>query len=397
MNNKKKLKTQLIAAITTVIIGTSNVSAAPSNQTPLNIDTWQQQRAQGLVNLPSITPNIMAVNAQNSFPLNHQMRNYDLHEIDSVARLINHPAVASIVVMNKQGDVMLEHYRDSDRSTIYSDQSSTKSMGYVLLSRALKAGQIQLDDKVESYLPDIGAGFRGRTVGDVANMAVNHSISELAAYTGDPQALEMFDNDERVIGLQRNDKRQTLREFASDIDAMGASNQWQGEIANYATINTNVLMLILEAATETPAAQLVRELMHDIGGEKTVFMGTDFEGVPMIGASMMSASLDFARYGRLLIEDTNAVKQDIKHAQKEGEVVPAELTNIESRYYKSAIMNDYGVGHSGWGGQLIWADPDSGTIIAINSRIASELPAPYEHFNKLYQAAYDIIDLLRKP
>ncbi|MDO6683854.1 MULTISPECIES: serine hydrolase domain-containing protein [unclassified Agarivorans] len=389
-------KTHIIAAVAAALLSSANISAAPSNQVPLTIDTWQQQRAEGLVNLPSITPNLLAVNAQDSFKIDHQKRHYGLHEIESVERLIKHPAVASIVVMSKDGDVMLEHYRDTDRSTIFSNQSSTKSMGYILLSRALNAKKVKLDDKVENYLPNIGKGFKGRTVADVANMAVNHNISELAAYTGDPEALEMFDNDERVIGLQRNDQRQTLRQFTSEIEAMGPSNQWSGKQANYATVNTNVLMLILEAATNTPADQLVRELMHEIGGEKTVYMGTDFEGVPMIGASMMSATLDFARYGRLLIEDVDAAKQDIKQASKNGEVVPAELTAIESRYYKSAIMNQYGVGHSGWGGQLIWADPESSTIIAINSRVASELPAPYDHFNKLYQASYDIIDLLRK-
>ncbi|GEM78872.1 serine hydrolase domain-containing protein [Vibrio superstes] len=396
MKNHKAFKSQLLASIVAGFIFSANVSAAPSNQVPLNIDTWQQQRAEGLVSLPSITPNVMAVNAQDTFSINHQKRDYELHEIDSVARIMSHPAVASIVVMNTHGDVMLEHYHDSDRNSTYSDQSSTKSMGYILLNRALKAKQISLTDKVEDYLPEIGAGFRGRTVADVANMAVNHSISELAAYTGDEEALKMFDEDERVIGLQRNDERKTLRQFASEIGKMGNSNEWHGENANYATINTNVLMLILKAATNTPADQLVRELMHDIGGERTVYMGTDFEGVPMIGASLMSASLDFARYGRLLLEDSNAAKQDIKQSVKDGEVVPAELTGVESRYYKSAIMNEYGLGHSGWGGQLIWADPESGTIIAINSRIASELPAPYEHFNKLYQAAYDIIEQQRQ-
>ena len=71
--------------------------------------------------------------------------------------------------------------------------------------------------------------------------------------------------------------------------------------------------------------------------------------------------------------------------------MPAELTHVESRYYKSAIHNEYGLGHSGWGGQLLWADPDSGTIVAANSLLASELPAPYDHFNKLYHAAIDIV------
>ena len=55
------------------------------------------------------------------------------------------------------------------------------------------------------------------------------------------------------------------------------------------------------------------------------------------------------------------------------------------------IHNEHGLGHSGWGGQLIWADPISGTIVAINSTVASELPAPYDHFDKLYHAAIDIV------
>jgi CubicO group peptidase (beta-lactamase class C family) len=54
-------------------------------------------------------------------------------------------------------------------------------------------------------------------------------------------------------------------------------------------------------------------------------------------------------------------------------------------------MNQYGLGHSGWAGQLIWADPESGVIIAVNSMIQSELPAPYDHFNKIYNAATDIV------
>ncbi len=362
-----------------------------SNQVPINIDTWQQQRAEGLGQLNTITPNMMAVNAQDVFEVNHQKRDYDLHEIPSVERIINHPAVGSIVVMNKDGDVLLEHYRDADRDTTFSDQSSTKSIGYVLLNQAIKAGKVNMDDKVEKYIPNIGSGFKGRTVGDVAAMAVNHNVAELAAYTGDEEALAMFDHDERVIGLQRNDTRETLRDFIPSIKAAGDTNEWKGEIANYATINTSVLGLVLEGATGISLSQQVRNLMHDIGGENTVYMGTDFDGTPVIGASMMSSTIDFARYGRLLIADAEVSKQDIKDAKKAGEPVPAALTAVDASYYKSAIMNEFGLGHSGWGGQLLWADPESGTIVAINSRVRSELPAPYDHFVKLYEAAIDVV------
>jgi CubicO group peptidase (beta-lactamase class C family) len=364
---------------------------ASSNQVPVNIDTWQQQRSEGLGQLNTVTPNLMAINAQDVFKIDHQKRDYDLHEIPSVARLMNHPAVGGLVIMNKSGDVLLEHYRDADRSTTFSDQSSTKSIGYVLLTQALKAGKVKMTDKVDKYIPNIGSGFKGRTVGDVAAMAVNHNVAELAAYTGDKEALIMFDRDERVIGLQRNDKRETLRDFIPEIKAAGKTNEWDGEIANYATINTSVLGLILESATGIPLSQQVRDLMHDVGGENTMYVGTDFDGTPVIGASMMSSTVDFARYGRLLIADEKNSMKDMKDAQKAGEVVPADLTAIEGRYYKSAIMTKFGLGHSGWGGQLIWADPVSGTIIAINSRMSSELPAPYDHFVKLYTAAIDVV------
>lgn len=365
------------------------------NVNKLTIDSWQKGfRAEGLANLHRIKPNVMLVNAQDVFPLNHQARDYDLHEIATVARVMNHPAVSGFVVLTQEGNVLLEHYRNGhDRNSTFSDQSSTKSIGYILLNQAILSGKISLEDKVETHIPEVGPGFKGRTVGDVAAMAVHHNVAELAAYTGDPDALEMFNRDERVIGLQRNNERETLRQFIMDIQAAGkdGSNVWQGDIANYATINTSVLGLAIERATNDPLSNQMRKLMHRIGGENPVYMATDFDGMPVLGAGLLSSTIDFARYGRLLIDDQKQVLADLEVAKSDGQVVPAELTYIESRYYKSAISNQFGIGHSGWGGQLIWADPESEVIVAINSQLASELPAPYDHFKKLYNAAIDIV------
>ena len=382
------------AAFFALIVGSRLLGAPALAQEP-TIDTWQNGlRAEGLANLHRIMPNLMVVNAQDVFKANYQAKDYELHEIPKVARAMNHPAVSGFVVMTRDGDVLLEHYRNGqDRNSSFSDQSSTKSMGYILLNQAIAAGKIRLSDKVEKHIPEIGPGFKGRTVGDVAAMAVNHNVAELAAYTGDPEALKMFDRDERVIGLQRNDKRETLLDFVKEIQAGGkdGSNTWTGKIANYATINTNVLGLTLERATNVPVSRQVRDVMHKVGGENPMYMGTDFDGVPMIGASMVSSTVDFARYGRLLIENKEQALADQSTAAKKGEVVPTELTHVESRYYKSVIFNEFGLGHGGWGGQLIWADPQSGVVVAFNSQLGSKLPAPYPHYNMLYAAAYDIV------
>ena len=361
----------------------------------LTIDTWQKGlRGEGLANLQHIMPNLMAVNAQDVFPLNFQAADYNLYEMPSVARLLAHPAVSAMVVITHDGNVLLEHYKNGkNRSSTFSDQSSTKTIGYILLNQTVMDKKISLNDKIEQYIPNIGPGFQGRTVGDVAAMAVNHNVAELAAYTGDPQALEMFNRDERVIGLQRNDKRETVELFVQEIDVApdSKSNEWKGDIANYATINTTVLGMTVAAASDNSLENMVRNVLHRIGGQNTVYMGTDFDGTPIIGASMLASTVDFARYGRLLIENKEQALRDIDAAKSKGQPVPAELTNIKSHYYKSMISNQYGLGHSGWGGQLIWADPKTGVIIAINSQLNSKLPAPYDHFNKLYKAAIDII------
>lgn len=363
-----------------------------------NIDNWQKGlRAEGLGSLNTILPNLMAVNAQDVFPLNYQARDYYLHEIPTVARVMAHPGVSAFVVITKDGDVLLEHYRNKkDRTSLFSDQSSTKSMGYILLNRAIKAGNISLKTPVEKLIPEIGPGFKKRTVADVASMAVNHNVAELAAYTGDPEALKMFDRDERVIGLQRNDKHETLLQFLKVINVgESGSTEWKGEIANYATVNTNVLGLALERASGVSLAKQVRKLLHEVGGQNTMFIGTDFDGIPMIGASMVLATVDFARFGRLLIAEPEQALADRKAAKANGQLVPADIAKIASHYYKSAIHNKFGLGHGGWGGQLIWADPESGVVIAINSQLASKLPAPYDHYNKLYAASYDIVTYYR--
>jgi CubicO group peptidase (beta-lactamase class C family) len=228
-------------------------------------------------------------------------------------------------------------------------------------------------------------------------MAINHNVAELAAYLGDEKALVMFDRDERMIGLRRNENGEALKDFIQDIElAPGASsNEWNGEMANYATINTSVLGLLVEKASGVSLAKQVRDMMHQVGGENTVYMGTDFDGVPMVGASFLFSPVDFARYGRLLIENKAQVQQDIQAAKNDGQPVPPEWAHVDSYYYKSAIINDYGIGHSGWAGQLIWADPQSDTVVAINSQMNSELPNPSAHSAKLYHAAIDVVKALR--
>jgi CubicO group peptidase (beta-lactamase class C family) len=388
----RNMKTKLIIKFCLVAVSViSNVAIAQA----VNIDNWQKgHRAYGLANITRIAANQSVVNAEDVFPLNLQARDYAIHELPSVARVLSHPAVSGLVVMTEDGDVLLEHYsRGNDRDTIFSSQSATKSVGYLLLNRALKDGKIRMDTKVEQILPEVGTGFHGRTIQEVASMAVYHNLNETLAYEGDPAAKELYDVDERAIGHHRNPKRETLSDFITLLKPGGedGSNEWQGEYANYASINTIVLTLEIDRVSDLPVSRQVRNLMHDIGGEKSAFMATDFDGVPALGTGFALSTLDSARYCRLLIADKDQVSADIEASKTAGQPLPSSYAPAPTRYYKSAMMNQYGIGHTGWGGQLFWADPESGVIIAINGQLMSKSPASADHFRMIQTAAFDIV------
>ncbi|MEH6550681.1 MAG: serine hydrolase [Pseudomonadales bacterium] len=212
----------------------------------------------------------------------------------------------------------------------------------------------------------------------------------------DAEALRIFKESDAIFGFARNDEQTTLAEFLPRVKVgAGGSNEWTGDIANYASINTNVLVLAIERATGVSAAKQIRALLQRVGPQDTVYMLTDFDGLPMPSGGMVVTAVDFARYGRMLIGDKTRVRADQEAALTQGQLVPAAMLGVDSRYYKSAIMNPYGLGHSGWGGQIIWADPESGVIVAINGQINGEAPAPYDYYNVGYSAIYEVINYVR--
>jgi hypothetical protein len=110
-------------------------SSAPLAGT-VNIDSWQKgQRGSGLANMHRIIPNLLVVNAQDTFPLNDQAKDYDLHEIPAIARVMDHPAVSGFVVTTKDGDVLLEPsnvVRElvAGKNFMFNDRGETERRGF---------------------------------------------------------------------------------------------------------------------------------------------------------------------------------------------------------------------------------------------------------------------------
>ena len=374
------------------------VPASASAHEELTVEDWHTHRAKTLVESQKILTNGIFVNAEQVRELKDQMNDYAINELPSVQRILKHPSLSSMVVLSTNGDVLLEHHRaDRGLGTVYSVQSSTKLMGHVLIQKMLKDGKIKLSDLISDYVPGV-SGYKDRTVNDLAAMLIDHTSAELAAYKGDPDALAFYELEDKVYAQALNPTRAIFQTLLKKIKPAGkdGSTEFKGDVVNYASSNTNTIALIAQAVYKRPAQSLVREIMHAIKGENTVYMATDYEGFPIIGGGLVASSRDFARLG-LLVADKSAeqFEKELIEAQELGGNVPADVASVDSKYYRSAMWNEFGLGHSGWGGSLLWTDPVSGTVVAVITQVNSEFPAPYDHYNKMYSAAIEIVKYQR--
>lgn len=375
------MKGKAIVLTTALIIGHSSFA----ENTP-TLANWQQQRSEGLKHLEKITPDLMSVNARKISPLNERYSK-ELSSLNQIKQLVEEPDIESIVVLRGR-EIVFEYYDDDVTATSsHSAQSSTKPMSALLLAKALPTGKISADDKIEKVIPEIGAGFKGYSIRDIMSMTVPHEFDEAAASTSpdDSRLGQLRIRDETSFGYlpASNDELVSRREFAQGLKSAADKGS---DFFRYATINIEVAGWAIERAINKPLALQVRELMHEIGGEHTVYMGTDNLGVPMIGSGLVMTTRDFARYGMLLRDSDylQSMKKNLTAKEKS-----------EGTYKLSLEFSQYGYGHAGWAGQMIFADPDTGIVMAIFGGIKGPNPVSDVYFDKLYSAAAAAVEFYR--
>jgi CubicO group peptidase (beta-lactamase class C family) len=339
----------------------------------LTLANWQQNRAYGLRNFERVVPDLLAVNAEQIRPLSVES-GYGIDQLPGVKALCAHRAFDGLLVL--RGDrIAFETYGNGMTPTRpHSCQSSSKTIMNILAGKAILDGDLDPEARVEDYIPEIGAGFRGRTVDDVLAMNVIHELDEAAAYTEDTP---IFEADESTIGFRPSsitpmNRRELIAALKAGNEDGSNENRTGGYF--YASINTDTAGWLVERATDIPLQRLVRNVMHAIGGENTVQVVADRTGVPFVGGGFVMTLRDFGRYGMLLGSGGTGVGGELlgggaefvkRTLEGEGTAIAISGEVVEGyRYINSAFASSAGFGHAGWGGQWVWADPDSDTVIA---------------------------------
>lgn len=365
----------------------------------VSLENWQQTRGYGLRNFEKITRDLMSANAENIRELK-VVRDYAVSRLPLVNEMIQHDAIDSIVIL-KGNEIVYESYGNGvTPRTQHMCMSSTKTSVNLLVGKAVADGKLDLSANVEKYIPEIGSGYRGHTVADVLAMNVYHEFDEFTAYNAEPgtRLRTMLDVEESTLGWEPSSITDlSRREFIASFKSghkNGSNENLTGKYF-YTTANTDLGPWIVERATGIPTQVAARNILHAIGGENSVYFSTDRTGVPIVGGGLIMTPRDWARYGMLLGSGGMGVTGDmvgggakwVKRTMTEGKV----SVGMKGWHYVNGVYaSDLGFGHLGWGGQWIFADPESETVVAVFAGLMGPNPADLEYGKLLLDASQEI-------
>lgn len=263
----------------------------------------------------------------------------------------------------RDGQIVQEWYADDvDAATQLSSWSVGKSVVSLAVGQAIGRGELAESDRLVDVLPEFATGgeFDDVTIGDLLDMASGIDVSE------------NYNPWWPVDGTARLLLSTDLPGYLMDHRELAFE---PGSKAEYRSVDTQMLGLVVERVNGKPLAQVVSEdLWTPIGAESDAAWNLDrVDGTEKSFCCLNATGRDFAHLGQLVLDG----------GQAQGEqVVPAEW--IERISTPSGLpMGEWGYSAQWWHppvgapggaargdvlalgvyGQYIWVDPGTGTVI----------------------------------
>jgi len=209
-------------------------------------------------------------------------------ELDAILNdeTLTGPGMRAIVVV-KNGRIVAERYgRGFDAGTPLIGWSMTKTVTAALIGRAIREGQMDLDDAINSF------GWTG------AREAI--AISDLMAMSSDLEWNEGYGSVSdvtRMLFLTRD-----MAGFVASMPLDQETPQGIGEAFEYSSGTTVLLSRIWQDAVGADALAFPRKALFEPLGMASAVMETDAVGT-FVGSSYMYATArDWARFGLFLLQ-----------------------------------------------------------------------------------------------
>ncbi|WP_137110303.1 serine hydrolase [Rhodobacter sp. SY28-1] len=284
---------------------------------------------------------------------------------DDVRRLTASPWFSAMAVI--EGNRLLhEAYAPDFRpDQPHAIMSISKMAANLILGRLWEEGHLDLDAPLGYSLPWIGPGYRDARVQDILDMNVHNAFNE--DYT-DPHTT-VFQH-EVAMGMRLPQGREPLMaDLLAGIGlAPGAPDTVnRSGMSLYKSANTDVLMLAAEARGGRPLRAWLADLADAAGVEGALHMGTDRAGTPIFSGGLCLTARDLCRYGALFARMGKGVDGRafgsaafLERTLTGGVPMPAPRAHL--RYSNQTNTDGTWVGHGGYGGQYLVANPQTGRV-----------------------------------
>jgi CubicO group peptidase (beta-lactamase class C family) len=282
-----------------------------------------------------------------------------------VQRLTASPAFSAMAVT--EGNLLLfEAYApDFGPDHPHAIMSITKMAANLIVGRLWEDGLLDLDQPLGAILPWIGPGYHAARLQDILDMNVHNDFNE--DYT-DPHTT-VFQH-EVAMGMRLPQGPEPLMaDLLAGIGlAPGATDTVNRSGSSlYKSANTDVLMQAVQARGGRPLSAWLADLADAAGVEGALHIGTDRAGTPIFSGGLCLTARDLCRYGAMFARSGQGVNgADFGSASFLDRTllggVPMPAPRDQLRYSNQTNTDGIWVGHGGYGGQYMVANPKTGRV-----------------------------------
>lgn len=255
-----------------------------------------------------------------------------------------------LVVIAENKLVFEQYYQGNSAHSQAISWSVAKSFVSALIGFAVADGSIEsLQDPVGKYVPLLmSSGYADMPIQDVLEMASGIEFSE--NYADPDSGISRLGRD-IFYGYSTNESIATLQKAGPP-----------GEVFDYISVNTQVLGMVLEAATKQKLATYMQErLWSRLGAEADALWLTDDHGTELGFGGLCMRTRDYARFGLLYMNQGRNFKGE--------QLLPSqwiqESVNPRTDYLKPGSKKFEGIPTLGYAYQFWIPQGDEGEFLAI--------------------------------
>jgi CubicO group peptidase (beta-lactamase class C family) len=356
-----------------------DLAVGPGRQPRWNSAPYRRQSFHDLPNIARYSQGFRAVNILDL----RLSADLSIPQREDVRRLTALPWFSAMTVIEGNRLLYEAYAPDFGPTRTHSIMSISKMAANLIVGRLWEDGKIGLGEMLGEILPWIGAGYHGARVQDVLNMNVHNAYDE--DYSN-PDTTAFLHEEAMGMRLPAGPEP-TNREFLAGIGLYpGASDTTNPTgLSLYKSANTDVLMLAAEERGGRPLRLWLADLADAAGLEGVLHIGTDRAGSPVFSGGICLSARDLCRYGALFARSGQGIDGRpfgsgafIQATRNGGVPMPAPREHL--RYSNMTNTNGTWLGHGGYGGQYLVANPETGRVAAFLSVLQNDAGYDADHY-----------------